>query len=598
MCFSGRLRKIAGAVAVVLSCLAVVRVAPAEIVGADLIARTATDGAPNYLFLYDTGTADPGFTLPGTVISWSFFNDNGTAQAGRMVEPVILKKEGTNWIVTGVGATVTTPASMSGVQTFDFNLVSGSAEVGAGYTFAHHDVGTTGAIEFTGATGTGAQRYIYRGASKESPGNTIANASLSGRDRIYSIQLQTVSPITGGMGPGGFTSLGSSSDLSLWLKGDAGVSKDAGNLVSAWADQSGHGITMLQSDTGKQPLQNATLNGVPVVSFAGGAAAPQDEMISDANVTAQTVFIANVTTGFNSCCNPVIGNQNSYLSIRYQNVPYGWRNPGDGNDFTNPAGSAMAINGASGNLVGLNDPHVLSAVRDGTPFIFTKLKLGQHTGFPERAWTGDMGEVVMFNRKLNAVEQRIVENYLGARFGITLDANDLYAGDTAANGDYDLDVFGIGRLGTDQVRSAGAQGFGIMSMALADGDWVLAGHNTETNGWVTSGGVTRWERSWYVDATGQADVTLAFDASDGGVSEPENIAQIGLFYRAPETSGFGLLAVSPRIFGDLVLFDLPAGTLQDGYYTLGTVPEPGTLLLLGLGGFALLLPRTLGRRKR
>jgi len=105
----------------------------AEIIGPALINRTNVDTAANYMFLYDNGTSTPGFTHWGLVTSWAFYNDNGTAQGNRQIEPVILKKTGDNsWLITGVGQPITTPANMTGVQTFPFILASGSSVVGPG----------------------------------------------------------------------------------------------------------------------------------------------------------------------------------------------------------------------------------------------------------------------------------------------------------------------------------------------------------------------------------------------------------------------------------------------------------------------------------
>jgi hypothetical protein len=56
----------------------------------------------------------------------------------------------------------------------------------------------------------------------------------------------------------------------LWLRSDLGVTKDGGNLVSSWADQSGLGNDVTQGNAAKQPLWiDAQLNGYPVITCDG-----------------------------------------------------------------------------------------------------------------------------------------------------------------------------------------------------------------------------------------------------------------------------------------------------------------------------------------
>jgi hypothetical protein len=68
--------------------------------------------------------------------TWSFYNDNGAAQQGRVITPVILKKEADRYKLTGIGATRTNTGE--GLQTFPFEPVEGSDKVGAGYFFGWH----------------------------------------------------------------------------------------------------------------------------------------------------------------------------------------------------------------------------------------------------------------------------------------------------------------------------------------------------------------------------------------------------------------------------------------------------------------------------
>jgi len=74
--------------------------------------------------------------------TWSFFNDNGEAQRGRVITPVIFKKEGDRYQLTGIGTTRTNTGE--GLQTFPFEAVEGTDVVGEGYFFGWHTGDLTG----------------------------------------------------------------------------------------------------------------------------------------------------------------------------------------------------------------------------------------------------------------------------------------------------------------------------------------------------------------------------------------------------------------------------------------------------------------------
>ena len=75
---------------------------------------------------------DEGYRLD----TWSFFNDNGPAQQGRVITPLIFKKEQDRYQPTGIGTTRAN--SGDGLQTFPFEVVEGSDTVGEGYFFGWH----------------------------------------------------------------------------------------------------------------------------------------------------------------------------------------------------------------------------------------------------------------------------------------------------------------------------------------------------------------------------------------------------------------------------------------------------------------------------
>lgn len=99
-----------------------------------------------------------------------------------------------------------------------------------------------------------------------------------------------------------------------------------------------------------------------------------------------------------------------------------------------------------------------------------------------RSFQGYLGEVIIFSKALNTVERMIVENYLVAKYGLPLVQNDLYRQDDVAQGDYDYDVAGLGRLDASTLHQD-AQGMGIVRVlnptGLDDNEFMLWGHDDE-----------------------------------------------------------------------------------------------------------------------
>ena len=430
---------------------------------------------------------------------------------------------------------------------------------------------------------------------------------------LWSVQMALAVPYTGGTGPGGFILTGPASDLTMWLRGDQGITKDGLDQVSQWNDQSGRNNHVKQVTTLNQPLQNGTLNSVPVVRFDGGSqGANADFLITDGGLSAQTILIVNRATGTPSQPNPILGNTTNYLSIRRS--ASSWDFPGNSDDFTFPTGT-FRVNGATSTISTVNVAQQFAAERSSA-FGFTRVQLARHNSgvptLPERSFQGDIGEVVMINRALNNVERIIVENSLSAKYDLPLStgggALDLYAGDDPLQGNYDSDVVGIGNNATNSVTNAGQSGFGIQVTegSLGANEWVLAGHETPVNSIVTLDNASpdlvgsRWDRVWYVDKTETDGInaTFGFDFEDAGLSAPLPGSSFQLLYSVDSnfTDGWQILGETFTQSNGTVTFNLLNASLLDGYYTLGLniayVPEPNSLLLmLGVLGCGMLRRR-------
>ncbi len=228
-----------------------------------------------------------------------------------------------------------------------------------------------------------------------------------------------------------------------------------------------------------------------------------------------------------------------------------------------------------------------------------KFRIGdQHLNSPKH-YIGDIAEVIVYNRALNDAERVILQNALAARYGLTLASNDLYTGKTAAAGDYDLDVIGIGRFADTGVaavpgvatNSGGSAGLRLAARSgslNASGEFLFAGHRSESNGWTdesTDGAscARRWTRVWRVQkisADGiEARLSFDFIAAGAGALLPD--ASYRLVYRRSAGEAFTALSAPPVSEDGRVSFDMSDAALADGEYTVGlgaggvTYPQAG-----------------------
>ena len=164
-----------------------------ETIGAPLVARALTDTAAGSIFALNGG-----FTQPGTLITWGFYNDN-PSQIGKVLTPLILELVGTEYIIRGIGTPQTNDAS--GAQSFCFGLVSGSDQVDQNFLFGWKDgtddvAGQTGVIQFdfVDAPAAGTQQWFRGGHAFDLvPDQNLGvgillGAGVNQMDRDYSVQ--------------------------------------------------------------------------------------------------------------------------------------------------------------------------------------------------------------------------------------------------------------------------------------------------------------------------------------------------------------------------------------------------------------------------
>ena len=287
-------------------------------------------------------------------------------------------------------------------------------------------------------------------------------------------------------GPGG---VGTSSTNGLWLKAED-VNQANDTAVSTWGDASGNSNDAEQATGSQQPKYFTTsdLNGMPVVRLDGTS----DQMfIDDADILDGTSGITYLSVirpnNLNTQPRGILGKRLTYntgasdyaytwfmYSGDYLNVDI---NTGNDRYNTSPTSFSNATNYLlSFQFDGSLGSSVRSTMYSGGALIKTAsetstsvlssdedLVLGALNKNYGTYLGADYAEVIQYNYSLNAAEQTIVNNYLSAKYNVTLDANDYYTQDDGANGDFDFHVAGIGQA-ADGTNHLDSKGSGIVTM--------------------------------------------------------------------------------------------------------------------------------------
>lgn len=424
-------------------------------------------------------------------------------------------------------------------------------------------------------------------------------------------------------GPGG---VGSSATNVLWLSADNQVFNNAGTTLASstdnvqqWNDRSGNNDHASQAVTASRPnyITNV-VNGLPVIRFSAGNDHLMATSVSSANVASVWAVAAyaslpssnpgiligapagtgtNVGAGSKSigmwvssaAGTQVWGrgiqsnatsrdiSQNTTLnSSTFYIINNIYRAASSINQFVN--------NAAAGN----NNSHngTLSSWRDVT--------IGRQGN---ESWNGDIAEVIFFNTEVNSAQRIIIDNYLSAKYGLSLTSNDVYDKDNAGNGNYDYEVAGIGRVDASNIHSD-AQGSGIVRILnpgnLGNDEFLIWGHD---NGSIQANNLTdvptgvqgRMVRVWRVSEVNSSSasvdvgsIDIQFDLSGLGAITASDLRLLvdtdndGFFN--DETPITGASLISGNIYG----FTAITAISNNVRFTLGTINKTQTPLPIEL----------------
>jgi hypothetical protein len=221
----------------------------------------------------------------------------------------------------------------------------------------------------------------------------------------------------------------------LWLRSDMGITKDGGNLVSAWADQSGNGNDAIQAVAGNQPLWiDAQINGHPAIYSAAGDESMKGN-ISGISNSFTAFFVANfhgfnhlTPTGFGSLIGAGQANDSDNISsvTFYHNSATSLMaySLGVGPSVTPVNADAWTLleykwNGDVSQIAYKNGVQTDAAAIDKDISPATYILFARWVGgIPSNFEQDYFAEVIIYNSALSDSNRQLVETYLNGRYAI------------------------------------------------------------------------------------------------------------------------------------------------------------------------------------
>jgi hypothetical protein len=345
--------------------------------------------------------------------------------------------------------------------------------------------------------------------------------------------------IIGNSGPGGVGSTSGTSDLKLWFKVDNGLSV-TGSSIDVWTNSAGiSGLDISESGGQRPTLVPNALNGFGEVSFSGtnrlrtGLNLTTSNFVVD-RASSFVVIRADNTTQTSSVylTDPLEINRFS-SHIPWEGSVYYDIGNCCGNDARLDVGGLTGLTGyslwtydatpATGKQLYRNGSLLLNMPNTNTysSHATHRFNVGGNTS-GSNGFQGDITEILIFISKVNTAQRIIIDNYLTAKFGLSLSSDDIYTMDDSGNGNFDYNVAGIGQA-SDGSNHRDAKGSGVVRMwnpnNLGNGEFLIWGHNnlnfsggnTDVDGVIIQ---ERIRRVWRVSEVGEVGtVSVSVDLS-------------------------------------------------------------------------------------
>ncbi|MFY0591898.1 Calx-beta domain-containing protein [Roseivirga sp.] len=424
----------------------------------------------------------------------------------------------------------------------------------------------------------------------------------------------------GYLGPGG---IGNSNTLVLWLKPESLMELENGDPVSSWTDASGNENTLTQSITSSQPtLIENSVNGWPSVRFsaANGQYLKTNNGFNNFDSSSFTFFQMSKEDPSNDKDNSsfyALGTDNdighywlnSNLRYKLYGTPIFSFNNNEYTDFVihefvwrRRELSLWALINKYGIITNLISQSAFTTPSSGENFVLSAQFNGDDQSFTNY-YAGDFSEFIVYNKGINRTQIDILSAYLETKFGLTPFVKIYKHGDDA-NGNFDFDVAGIGRVNEEDYH-LDSQGTGIVRINnpqdLDDQDFLSWGHDgidlNESSNDVPEGVSIRLKRRWRVSevvninsafynfASGDVGaIDISFDLTGlGGVDVTDLVLLVdadGVFI-----SGATSITGAEDLGNNIYRFSGVTAISDNDYFTLGTADANETPLPVELISF-------------
>lgn len=328
-------------------------------------------------------------------------------------------------------------------------------------------------------------------------------------------------------GPGG---VGNSTTNKLWLKADAitGVSDAA--TFSSWIDASGNSVAVTASSWKNEPIfynTTTSINNLPVVFFQYTVGGKEDflttTLSSSTNATVFSIFKHDyITNGAGPIwqMNGAVNGSGFFPQKTDGNQYLFYSDASSLSKATNHVSNiwySSVVSFGSGYTKLWKDGVINDSINSNSISTGTFQIGRERTG--TSSFNGYIAEIIYYNYALNDAERIIVENYLAAKYNLTV-ANDKYVYQAL----YGRDVAGIGRTSSTSENTS-AQSAGILKISnassLDDNDFLFFGHdNGDITTWTTTEtpnlgvNINRLAREWRLDETNNiGSISVSIDTT-------------------------------------------------------------------------------------